>query len=62
MITRTLQLSCDHEGRDVCTRFLDGQPGESRAMPLIQAARRLGWIASNGWQFCPDHREEGLQK
>lgn len=58
MIIRTLELACDHDHPDVCMATVEGQPGESRATPLIRAARKLGWVCSDGRQYCPDHKNE----
>lgn len=52
MITKTVSVLCDHEG---CWRFHEGTPGESRATPAIKQIRALGWVASDGRQYCPQH-------
>lgn len=55
MIIKTLQVVCDHVG---CPRWVEGSTGESRALVVIKQARALGWVASDGRQYCPEHGDD----
>lgn len=58
MIIKTLEICCDHEP-DLCDATFEGPAGESRALVVVRLARRVGWVATNGRQFCPKHAQDG---
>lgn len=56
MITRLIELSCDHDGCDVAY-----QPSlqESTSLRLTRVGSTVhGWTRHDGLDYCPDHRRQ----
>lgn len=56
MITRIIELSCDHDGCDVAY-----QPSiqEQTSLRLTRVGSAvLGWTRQGGLDYCPEHRHE----
>lgn len=49
------------EAHPHCLTFFDGESGESRALKVVRQARKQGWVASDGRQYCPEHSEDADQ-
>lgn len=56
MITRIIELSCDHDG---CTVAYAPSPQELELVRLTRIGSiAAGWTRHEGFDFCPDHRRE----
>lgn len=56
MITRIIELSCDHDG---CTVAYAGSLQELVSLRLTRIGSTVaGWTREDGFDFCPEHRRE----
>jgi hypothetical protein len=58
VITRYIELSCDHED---CSSACAASPQELTSLQLTRVGSMVhGWTRHDGSDYCPDHRREEL--
>jgi len=51
--TKAVTLWCDHDEGDDCQEWV--RPGPATVKAAEKQAREIGWSATNGKHYCPDH-------
>lgn len=58
MITRIIELSCDHTG---CETAYAPNPQELTSLQLTRVGSAVaGWTLAEGKDYCPEHRPAGI--